>query len=408
MKRILKHPFARAQQNPASIPPQSPPIHHHGKRVSYQALAPIIPATHNEWPPEHCASEPSPFLHAGELPAWALSSTKLMLALVLLLGALPLHAAVTETGAIGLTVRDADRSTDFFIHVLSFEKISEDEASGAELEQLHGVFGAHQRTVFLKLGAEQIELTEYLTPRGREIPADSHSYDRWFQHLAIVVSDMEKAYAELRCHKIQFVSSEPQTLPAWNKNAAGIKAFYFKDPDDHVLEIIWFPPGKGNPKWQQPTGKLFLGIDHTAIVVSDTEKSLAFYRDALGLKVAGESENYGTEQEHLNQVFGAHLRITALRAAKGPGIEFLEYLSPGGGRDLPSDAQANDLIFWRTHLKVSGEAEFAKTLRAQKTRFVSSQPGGRSTTQSLIVRDPDGHALQLDEPMPVQTSSKNK
>jgi hypothetical protein len=35
----------------------------------------------------------------------------------------------------------------------------------------------------------------------------------------------------------------------------------------------------------------------------------------------GESENYGTEQEHLNQVFGAHLRITAMRAMSGPGIE---------------------------------------------------------------------------------------
>lgn len=76
-----------------------------------------------------------------------------------------------------------------------------------------------------------------------------------------------------------------------------------------MLEIIWFPAGKGNPKWQQPTDKLFLGIDHTAIVVSDTDKSLAFYRDQLGFKIAGGAHNYGTEQEHLNQVFGANVRI---------------------------------------------------------------------------------------------------
>ena len=76
---------------------------------------------------------------------------------------------------------------------------------------------------------------------------------------------------------------------------------------------------------------LFLGIDHTAIVVSDTGKSLAFYRDLLGLRVAGESENYGVEQEHLNQVFGARLHITGLRAEHGPGIEFLEYITPPGG-----------------------------------------------------------------------------
>jgi catechol 2,3-dioxygenase-like lactoylglutathione lyase family enzyme len=41
----------------------------------------------------------------------------------------------------------------------------------------------------------------------------------------------------------------------------------------------------------QTTGRLFLGIDHTAIVVSDTEASLKFYRDVLGMTVAGESEN---------------------------------------------------------------------------------------------------------------------
>jgi catechol 2,3-dioxygenase-like lactoylglutathione lyase family enzyme len=64
---------------------------------------------------------------------------------------------------------------------------------------------------------------------------------------------------------------------------------------------------------------LFLGIDHTAIVVWDTEASVKFYRDLLGLHVAGESENYGTEQEHLNNVFGAHLRITALLQRRRPG-----------------------------------------------------------------------------------------
>jgi len=41
----------------------------------------------------------------------------------------------------------------------------------------------------------------------------------------------------------------------------------------------------------------YFRIDHTAIVVANTEASLKFYCDLLGLKLAGESENYGTEQE---------------------------------------------------------------------------------------------------------------
>jgi Glyoxalase/Bleomycin resistance protein/Dioxygenase superfamily len=108
---------------------------------------------------------------------------------------------------------------------------------------------------------------------------------------------------------------------------------YFKDPDGHNLEIIYFPPEKRDPRWQNANGKLFLGIDHTAIVVEDTTHSLKFYRDLLGLKLARESMNHGTEQEHLNNVAGARLRISGLRAESGPGIEFLDYLTPKtGGR----------------------------------------------------------------------------
>ena len=79
-------------------------------------------------------------------------------------------------------------------------------------------------------------------------------------------------------------------------------------------------------------------------MMGNTETSLRFYRDAFGLQVVGESENYGTEQEHLNNVFGARLRITTLRAAAGPAIEFLEYLTPRDGRPMPADTRANDLV----------------------------------------------------------------
>ena len=121
-------------------------------------------------------------------------------------------------------------------------------------------------------------------------------------------------------------------MPEWNKNAAGIKAFYFRDPDGHPLELISFPRGKGDPRWQRDGEDLFLGIDHTAIAVEDTERSLRFYRDMLGFRVTGGSLNYGTEQEHLNHVFGSRVRITSLRSSAGPGIEFLEYVTPRDGR----------------------------------------------------------------------------
>src|SRR5438445_458003 len=243
-----------------------------------------------------------------------------------------------------MTVAEMDRSVDFYLNVLSFEKVSDVEVWGTEYEHLQGVFGLRMRVVRMQLGDEFIELTEYLTPKGRPIAVDTRSNDRWFQHIAIIVSDMDHAYQWLRQHKVQHASTGPQRLPDWNPNAGGIQAFYFKDPDGHSLEVLQFPQGKGEPKWHRPTDRLFLGIDHTAIVVADTDTSLKFYRDLLGFKIAGTSENYGTEQEHLNNVFGARLRITSLRAAEGPGIEFLEYVVPRDGRPFPEDAHATDLL----------------------------------------------------------------
>lgn len=222
---------------------------------------------------------------------------------------------------------------------------------------------------------------------------------------------MDRAYERLRQNRVKQVSTAPQTLPEWNKNAGGIKAFYFRDPEDHVIEIIWFPPGKGNPRWQRSTDNLFLGIDHTAIVVSDTDQSLAFYRDRLGMKVAGMSENYGIEQEHLNQVFGARLRITALRAERGPGIEFLEYITPPGGRQLPADSRASDLVFWHTLMAVDDFDGLLSSCRKGSTQFISTRVtsidgGTPKPTRGVFVRDPDGHALEFVESSFVELPSR--
>jgi catechol 2,3-dioxygenase-like lactoylglutathione lyase family enzyme len=311
-------------------------------------------------------------------------------------------ALVAALDSVGITVSDLDRSVEFYTKVLSFEKVREFEVAGDDYERLYGVFGMRARTARLRLGEEYIELTEYLAPRGRAIPAESRSNDRWFQHIAIIVSDMDRAYRHLRRHRVQHASTGPQRLPDWNPNAGGIEAFYFRDPDGHALEILAFPPDKGDPKWRRASGRLFLGIDHTAIVISDTEASLAFYRDVLGLRVAGESENYGPEQERLNNVFGARLRITALRAASGPGVEFLEYLAPGGGRPYPADAQANDLVHWHTRFLGTGAEEAARSFRKHRSQFVSSGAvalagGEAGFRKSVLVRDPDGHAVQVVE-----------
>jgi catechol 2,3-dioxygenase-like lactoylglutathione lyase family enzyme len=354
--------------------------------------------------------------HAQERRSW-IAAVKLVLAVTLVLAVgfqagialagLPIeHDLVRAVDCVGMSVADMDRSVAFYSKVLDFEKVCDVEVAGSEYEQLQGVFGLRMRVVRMRLGDESVELTEYLAPKGRLMPVDSRSNDHWFQHIAIITSDMDRAYQWLRKNKVEHASTGPQRLPDWNKNAGGIEAFYFKDPDGHPLEILHFPSDKGDLKWQrlasQSPEKLFLGIDHTAIVVADTDASLKFYRDTLGLKIAGESENYGTEQEHLNNVFGARLRITALRAASGPGVELLEYLAPRDGRVRPPDSKANDLMHWETRVVASGVETAARSLRAAKATFVSSgvivtASGAGVPDRRVVVRDPDGHAIHLTE-----------
>ena len=312
---------------------------------------------------------------------------------------------VSRVESVGFTVSDMEKAIDFYTHVLPFEKISDTETFGTEFEHLSGVFGARVRIVRLKLGNETLELTEYLTAGGRPIPLDSRSNDKWFQHIAIIVSDMDKAFEVLRKNKVPFASTAPQTLPKTIPNAAGISAFYFKDFDNHILEILHFPPDKGAKKWHDlaNTGQLFLGIDHTAIVVGDSEQSMKFYRDSLGLTVAGTSDNFGNEQEHLNNVFGAKLHITNLGTKEdGIHVEFLEYLAPRDGKPFPPVTKSNDVWHWQTTFAANQLNPLADVLSKNKFDFISSGVidfnGNKLGFQrALLVRDTDGHAVRIIE-----------
>ncbi|GAB4032429.1 VOC family protein [Spirosoma gilvum] len=321
------------------------------------------------------------------------------------------HAqSVSEVIRPTVTVSDLDRVLPFYTQTLPFELVGIQTVPESVIRQVYGLKepGITARIATLRLGSETLDLLDFGKPEtGQTIPADSRSNDRWFQHVAIVVSDIDKAYSLLRQQKVAHVSSSPQTLPSYLTAAAGIRAFYFRDPDGHVLELIWFPTGKGNPKWQpsadlQTNRPLFLGIDHTAVGSADTDSSLTFYRDALGLKIGGSSENYGSEQEHLNQVFGAHLLITGLTSGKGPGVELLNYLAPPGGRPYPASSKVTDLWHWYTVLRVNRLDDVYRTLQQKKYTLISpgivpiSYPGIQAS-RAVLVRDPDGHAMLLCE-----------
>jgi catechol 2,3-dioxygenase-like lactoylglutathione lyase family enzyme len=315
---------------------------------------------------------------------------------------------ISRVESVGFTVSNLDAAIAFYTQVLPF-RVVEDKTTYYESPPpptrgtLDTNYVQFQRAM-LALGTEQITLTEYAPPlnsNGQHIPPDSRSNDLWFQHIAIVVSDMDAAYARLREQGVEHVSTAPQTLPATIPAAAGVRAFYFRDPDGHNLELIWYPEGKGNPRWQSKEA-LFLGIDHTAIAVSDSARSLAFYQDVLGLRVAGTSDNFGIEQEQLNGVAGARVHITGLVTPEaGIGVEFLEYLPPHGGRPAPTDSDPNDLWQWEIVFELDKPIWDYSELRRLLLSIGMRMPQHPATPDltilelNAILRDPDGHFIRI-------------
>jgi catechol 2,3-dioxygenase-like lactoylglutathione lyase family enzyme len=214
---------------------------------------------------------------------------------------------------------------------------------------------------------------------------------------------MDTAWVQLRKHHVRQISPRPQTIPTSTQAAAGIKAIKFRDPDGHNLELLWFPEGKGNPAWKRGGGDLFLGIDHTAMTVRSTENSIKFYRDLLGLTVAGGTLNLGTEQEHLDSLPGVRVRVTGLTSKRGPpGVEFLEYELPTAGRPFPTDSHPTDLWHWQTTMVVPdvevAVAQVHGMGQIVSVGVVTLPDKSLGFTKGMVVRDPDGHAIQLVSP----------
>ena len=250
------------------------------------------------------------------------------------------------------------------------------EVDGPEYDQLWGIFGVRARVVRMQLGEQQMELMEFLSPPDvRPIPVPSYSNDLWFQHFAIVVRDMDErlgAATQTSC-PTDFSAAADDSV----SNAGGSGHQSHQVPRSRWAQsgTALVSRGKGNPIWKQPGHDVFLGIDHTAMTVRSTENSITFYRDLLGLTVAGGTFNMGTQQEHLDSLPGARARVTGLATKIGPpGVEFLEYQLPIAGRPIPADSHPTDLWYWQTTVVVPDVEAAAMTLRGL-AQFVSSLGG---------------------------------
>jgi catechol 2,3-dioxygenase-like lactoylglutathione lyase family enzyme len=187
----------------------------------------------------------------------------------------------------------------------------------------------------------------------------------------------------------------PSRLPC---ASGGVRTFKLRDGDGHPLELLEFHPQSTPAAWRrQGRSGVFLGIDHTALAVADTRRSIGFLRSSFGLMPAMQTENLGAEQSRLDAIAGARVIVSSLNPAEEiPHLELLAYQT---GRRRPIRmAASNDIAATYVVLQTPDLAQTARALAAGSARFFS--PGictMGDSTGAVMILDPDGHRFIAEE-----------
>jgi catechol 2,3-dioxygenase-like lactoylglutathione lyase family enzyme len=300
-----------------------------------------------------------------------------------------------------LICREAERLAEFYTRGFGFVRTDASSAVGPAFAKQIGLSGGHVGITYLRLGEQEIALAQS-DPPGRSYPNQVAGWDPLFQHFAIVVADMAAAYARLRTLGgwTAISTSGPQTLPL---SSGAVTAFKFRDPEGHPLELLEYAAGAMPARWASRSGTPYLGIDHSAISVADTQRSVAFY-GGLGLQCIGSSLNVGAEQEKLDDVAGAIVEVTALAppVISTPHVELLCYRGDFDRRTdsaRPNDVAAAQLVF-----EVESHEALDALLADSREAVVSGPIQSDSGCERAMLRDPDGHWLCLEVP-PVETTA---
>lgn len=273
-----------------------------------------------------------------------------------------------------LTSANAEKLARFYEQAFGFRCIAKQRRSGTEFERMMGVPGG-ATSLTLRLGREAVELVEY-DCSGQPYPTSATSSDLIFQHFALVVANMDSAYSRLLSMRgwTPISTAAPEHLP---ESSGNVTAFKFRDPEGHPLELLSFPESGTPIRWQTAgREELFMGVDHSAISIRNTARSLAFYR-RLGLRVDGQTMNRGPEQQRLDGLSQPAVEVTALALPEaGPHLELLCYATHER-IDTP-ELRNNDIAATRTVLEISPAAL-----------------SGSAGRHERCFRDPDGHYLQV-------------
>jgi catechol 2,3-dioxygenase-like lactoylglutathione lyase family enzyme len=138
----------------------------------------------------------------------------------------------------GFTVRNLERSVEFYQGILGLELLGVMEREGDDISRIVGMAHAHLRIAFLKFpnsdkAGSTLELIEYVSPRGNAI--EPRPCNSGVGHLCFKVEDLSSVYAILSRKGVRFTSEPVEVASGMNK---GARAVYLSDPDGIPLEMF--------------------------------------------------------------------------------------------------------------------------------------------------------------------------
>ncbi|HKD65968.1 MAG TPA: VOC family protein [Candidatus Binataceae bacterium] len=144
-------------------------------------------------------------------------------------------------------------------------------------------------------------------------------------------------------------------------------------------------------------------IHHTAINVSDIERSAAFYSEALGFRKVLDMKADQPVNARLLRLPLKGLKIRSIMMVQGSStVGEIELMQVEPRRDKPTPPKRpDDLGIWLVSFEVKGEplASVVQRLRAMGVKFYSDieeiDLEGYAPMKAVIFEDPDGNLLEL-------------
>lgn len=134
---------------------------------------------------------------------------------------------------VGISTVDMERSLTFYRDLLGCEVLSDSTwPAGTEVaDRITGLEGSSARMVMLKAGAAHIELFQYASPTPKPRDPNTGVNDHGFNHLGILVADVDATYKRLKEAGVRF-HCPPVDM------GGNTKVTYGRDPDGNVFELM--------------------------------------------------------------------------------------------------------------------------------------------------------------------------